>query len=72
MRLVIEIPDDLHTRFKSETSARGVTQADIVRNLLESWLKKPGTASEPPRTPAKDAEPPLNRDELLRRVNRGR
>ena len=34
-RLTIDIPADLHRRFKAECARQGVRMADVVRELLE-------------------------------------
>ena len=55
MRLIFEVPDDLHARFKAETAAHGVKQAAVVRFLIDVWLKDPDMGPKPakpaPNTP---------------------
>jgi hypothetical protein len=79
MRMVIEVPDDLHSRFKAETTRRGVAQAKIVRDLLADWLSRPNLADIEPSRPVRPAERPANaaegqkrRDEVLRKLAKGR
>lgn len=75
MRLVFEVPDDLHARFKAETAARNLKQAAVVRFLVDSWLNDPDSGPKPAEPAPNTAEPvldeserPLTRDEVLRRL----
>ena len=76
MRLVIEVPDELHARFKAYAAGSGRSQADIVRGWISQWVgeaesrpETPGKGSERPRTPGKGDERQMKKDEFLRRVN---
>lgn len=79
MRMVTEVPDDLHARFKAETRRQGVSQAGIIRNLVEKWLQKPDSAVSAPKpapkrsgAPASAQEAQSKRDEILRKAAKGR
>jgi hypothetical protein len=75
MRLVVEVPDDLHARFKAETASRNLKQAAIVRELLDSWLDGLRTSPNVSNVPTNAAGPVTNAagttisaDEVLRRI----
>jgi hypothetical protein len=79
MRLVIEVPDDLHAKFKSAAHYSGRTQAEIVRGWIVSWVGeaeigeiKPSTAAKPAEPPANAAEAQRRRDEVLRKSRKGK
>jgi hypothetical protein len=35
-RLVVELPADLHGKFKADCAVRGVTMMDVVRDMLKA------------------------------------
>lgn len=41
-RLTIDLPADLHRRFKTAAAANGVVMVDVVREAIEAWIQKHG------------------------------
>lgn len=39
-RLTIDLPPDLHARFKATCALRGVRMVDEVRQFIEEWTRK--------------------------------
>lgn len=75
MRLVFEIPDDLHARFKAQTAVLGVKQAAVVRDLVLSWLEthestpeSPGSVTNVSGSVTNVPGASISRDEVLRRL----
>jgi predicted DNA-binding protein len=40
MRLVVEVPDEQHQRFKEAVAIERRTQADVIREAIDSYVKK--------------------------------
>lgn len=40
MRLVVEVPDEQHQRFKEAVARERRTQADVIRASIDSYVKK--------------------------------
>ncbi len=41
-RLTIDLPADVHRRFKTAAAANGVVMVDVVREAIEAWIQKHG------------------------------
>ena len=41
-RITVRIPDTLTTRLRSRSKAKGITESNLVREALESYLGKTG------------------------------
>lgn len=79
MRLVIELPDELHAKFKSAAHYSGRTQAELVRGWITSWVGDSENGQIPAepavngaKTAPNGAESQRRRDEVLRKARKGR
>ena len=41
-RLTIDLPPELHARFKATCALKGTRMVDQVRSLIEEWMQKNG------------------------------
>lgn len=69
MRLVVELPDELHARFKARTASEGLKQARLVRSWVESWVERPESGPKPPESPLNTVELVTNAAERQRAVD---
>jgi hypothetical protein len=79
MRMVTELSDELHERFKAKTRGEGVQMSGLVREWVRQYVGNRNPVQNVNIQAPKSAEPSANaqeaqrkRDEILRKAGKGR